>query len=120
MRCDNRHTAELRKEPVPGGRREQLQGGPGIPPLHTCFRKGQSGDPGGRSQKSLAFRPIQKIRFATADQCSHQKSCHTGEGRCPWQKWVPAFPTDLSPWAEGPREDKEGGIALNHPNASKH
>ena len=42
------------------------------------------------------------------------------EGRCPWQNCVPAFPTDLSPWAEGPREDKEEGIALNHPNASKH
>src|SRR5260370_38275773 len=40
------------------------------------------------------------------------------EGRCPWQNWVPAFPTELVPWAEGPRADKEGGIVLNHPNAS--
>ena len=22
---------------------------------------------------------------------AHPKSCHTGEGRCPWQSWVPAF-----------------------------
>jgi hypothetical protein len=43
--------------------------GPGSPPLQTWFRKGQSGDPGGRSRKSLLFRPIQKIRLATADQC---------------------------------------------------
>ena len=27
--------------------------GPGLPPLHTRFRKGQSGNPGGRSQKKL-------------------------------------------------------------------
>jgi hypothetical protein len=27
--------------------------GPGRPPLHTRFRKGQSGNPGGRSTKSL-------------------------------------------------------------------
>jgi Family of unknown function (DUF5681) len=27
--------------------------GPGRPPLHTRFRKGQSGNPGGRSKKSL-------------------------------------------------------------------
>jgi hypothetical protein len=27
--------------------------GPGRPPLHTCFRKGQSRNPGGRSKKKL-------------------------------------------------------------------
>ena len=27
--------------------------GPGKPPLHTRFKKGQSGNPGGRSTKSL-------------------------------------------------------------------
>ena len=27
--------------------------GPGRPPLHTRFRKGQSGNPGGRSAKTL-------------------------------------------------------------------
>ena len=27
--------------------------GPGKPPLHTRFRKGQSGNPGGRSKKDL-------------------------------------------------------------------
>lgn len=27
--------------------------GPGRPPLHTRFRKGQSGNPGGRTQKNL-------------------------------------------------------------------
>jgi hypothetical protein len=39
----------------------------------------------------LVFRPIEKMHLAMADQCSDQKSCHTGEGRCPWQNWVPAF-----------------------------
>src|SRR6266404_7803500 len=29
------------------------QVGPGRPPLHTCFKKGQFGNPGGRSAKSL-------------------------------------------------------------------
>ena len=29
------------------------QVGPGRPPVHTRFRKGQSGNPGGRSTKSL-------------------------------------------------------------------
>jgi hypothetical protein len=29
-----------------------------------------------------------------------KKSCHTGERRCPWQKWVPAFR----------REDEEGAV----------
>src|ERR1700756_5184827 len=29
------------------------KGGPGSPPLHSRFRKGQSGNPGGRSTKSL-------------------------------------------------------------------
>jgi hypothetical protein len=29
----------------------------------------------------LVFRPIQKVHLATVDQCLHQKSCHTGEGR---------------------------------------
>ena len=29
------------------------QVGPGQPPLHTRFKKGQSGNPGGRSAKSL-------------------------------------------------------------------
>ena len=28
--------------------------GPGRPPLHTRFRKGQSGNPGGRSKKKLS------------------------------------------------------------------
>ena len=32
----------------------------------------------------------------------------------------PGLPHGTSPWAEGPREDKEERIALNHPNASKH
>jgi hypothetical protein len=36
IRCDNRHTMELRKEPVLGGRRERLQGDPGI--VHTRLR----------------------------------------------------------------------------------
>ncbi len=25
------------------------------------------------------------------DKWSHQIFCQTGEGRCPWQNWVPAF-----------------------------
>ena len=47
------------------------------------------------------------------------KNFATGEGRCPWQNWVLAFPTELRPWAEGPREDKAGSVALNHPDASR-
>src|SRR5947207_1671900 len=43
-----------------------------------------------RLAKEIVFTPIQKRRLATADQCSDQKSYHTGEGRCPWQNWVPA------------------------------
>ncbi len=31
--------------------------GPGRPPLHTRFKKGQSGNPGGRSTKSLPATP---------------------------------------------------------------
>jgi ribosomal protein L17 len=38
------------KEAAYGGRPARLQGGP---PLHTRFQKGQSGNPGGRSQKKL-------------------------------------------------------------------
>jgi hypothetical protein len=54
MRCDNRQnrTAEA-KEAAYGGRLRRLQGGPGRLPLHTGFRKGQSGNPGGRSKKKL-------------------------------------------------------------------
>jgi hypothetical protein len=29
------------------------------------------------------------------------------EKRGPAEPWVPAFPTDQSPWAEGPREDNK-------------
>jgi hypothetical protein len=48
-RCDNRQNriAEA-KEAAYGGRPARLQGGP---PLHTRFRKGQSGNPGGRKKK---------------------------------------------------------------------
>jgi hypothetical protein len=77
--------------PVLGGRRERLQDGPGQPAAAHPFLQGSVRNPDGRSRKSLLFRPIQKIRLATADRCAHQKSCHTGEGRCPWQNWVPAF-----------------------------
>jgi Family of unknown function (DUF5681) len=54
MRCDNRQnrTGEAKK-PAYGGRLRRLQGGPGRPPLHTRFRKGQSDNPGGRRQKKL-------------------------------------------------------------------
>jgi hypothetical protein len=50
-RCDNRQdrTGEA-KEAAYGGRPARFQGGP---PLHTLFQKGQSGNPGGRSQKKL-------------------------------------------------------------------
>jgi len=34
---------------------------------------------------------LERPEGATADQCSDQKICHTGEGRCPWHTWVPAF-----------------------------
>ena len=32
-----------------------------------------------------------EIHQATTDYCRHEKPSHTGEGRCPWWKWVPAF-----------------------------
>ena len=40
--------------------------GPGRPPLHTRFRKAQSGNPGGRSQK--------KLQALLADALSEQVS----------------------------------------------
>src|SRR5439155_18326442 len=49
-----------------------------------------------------------------------KKSCHTGEGRCLSRKRVPACPTELSPWAEGPRERRGGDAAVHHLNASEH
>ena len=44
--------------------------GPGRPPLHTRFRKGQSGNPGGRSKKklpALLAEPLNKPVFVTID-----------------------------------------------------
>ena len=37
-----------------------------------------------------------------------QKFCHTGEGRCLWQKWVPAFAGKV----------QEGDAGINHLNES--
>ena len=37
------------------------QVGPARPPLHTRFRKGQSGNPGGRSTKSLPALPADAL-----------------------------------------------------------
>jgi hypothetical protein len=37
------------------------------------------------------------------------KSRHTGEGRCPWRKWVPACAG----------KDEEGDAAVNYLNASE-
>ena len=39
---------------------------PGSPPLHTRLRKGQSGNPGGRSRKSLMLKCIQMIHRGIA------------------------------------------------------
>src|SRR5437773_986527 len=39
-RCDNRHTTELRKKPVLGGRRERLQRGPRRPAAVHPFPQG--------------------------------------------------------------------------------
>jgi hypothetical protein len=44
--------------------------GPGRPPLHTRFRKGQSGNPGGRSKKKLHALPADALNepaFVTID-----------------------------------------------------
>ena len=35
--------------------------GPGRPPLRTRFRKGQSGNPGGRSKKNLPAYALHKV-----------------------------------------------------------
>jgi Protein of unknown function, DUF417 len=43
-----------------------------------------------RIREQLVFRPIQKIHLPSAANVQI-KSCHTGEGRCLWQTWVPAF-----------------------------
>jgi hypothetical protein len=69
------------------------------------------------SEANPVFRHIQKIHLATADQCSDQEYCHIGDGRYPWQRWVPAFPTELRPWAEGPRVDQEGRIESPWPES---
>jgi PhoPQ-activated pathogenicity-related protein len=46
-----------------------------------------------------------------ADQAHIKNFCYTGEGRCPWQNWVPAF--------AGKTSGKiKRGIALNDPNES--
>jgi hypothetical protein len=57
-RCDNRQNriAEV-KEAAYGGRPARLQGGP-RPPLHTGFRKGQSGNPGGRPERRPGSRGL--------------------------------------------------------------
>jgi hypothetical protein len=39
---------------------------------------------------NLVFRPIRKIRSEARNKADI-KSCHTGAGRCPWEKWIPAF-----------------------------
>jgi hypothetical protein len=31
------------------------------------------------------------IPIGDSDQCSDDQSCRTGESRCPWQYWIPAF-----------------------------
>jgi hypothetical protein len=47
--------------------------------------------------------PFRRFDWRWPHQCLPQKSCHTGEGRCPFRPWVPAF------------AGKTGtGIALNH------
>jgi hypothetical protein len=56
----------------------------------------------------LVSRLSHAIYRSKADQCRHQNLCHTGEGRCPSQKWVPAFAGKA----------QEGDAALNHLNAS--
>jgi hypothetical protein len=37
------------------------------------------------------FRPKQGIQQVTGANGDIKKSRHTGEGRCLWQKWIPAF-----------------------------
>ena len=54
------------------GDESDYKGGPGQPAGAHPFPQGSVRNPGGRSRKSPMFRPIQKIRLATADQCSHQ------------------------------------------------
>jgi Family of unknown function (DUF5681) len=53
-RCDNRQNriAEQRS-PHMADDQHDYKVGPGRPPLHARFRKGQSGNPGGRSKKKL-------------------------------------------------------------------
>jgi hypothetical protein len=49
--------------------------GPGRPPLHTRFRKGQSGNPGGRSKKKLhANRRASPLEAASPARLSSSKA----------------------------------------------
>jgi len=44
---------------------------------------------------------------------------HTGEGRCPSRKWVPAFPTEQVRGLKAHGKEEEDA-ALNHLNASEY
>jgi hypothetical protein len=61
-------------------------------------RQGQRG--GSRYRKTGPLQCANDVSDVQTQSGIHQvtgtngdikKSCHTGEGRCPWQKWIPAF-----------------------------
>jgi hypothetical protein len=66
--------------------------GPGSPPLHTCFRKGQSGNPSGRSRKRLARFPIKLHRAHPLPNPSPIKGPIKGEGLYQHSYWVLPLP----------------------------
>src|SRR5271167_1069020 len=67
----------------------------------------------------LVLRYSQTIHRSTPDQCYDQKLRHTGEGRCPSRKWVPAFPTEQVRGLKAHGKEEEDA-ALNHLNASEY
>jgi hypothetical protein len=47
--------------------------------------------PGSVGIPAISVQTHSEDSIGDGGPCAHQKSCHTGEGRCPWQNWVPAF-----------------------------
>jgi hypothetical protein len=54
--------------------------GPGRPPLHTRFRKGQSGNPGGRSKKQL--HQLHALLADALNEPPSSRSTENGASKC--------------------------------------
>jgi hypothetical protein len=60
--------------------------GPGRPPLHTRFRKGRSGNPGGRSKKEAACAAgrVLGVTALGPDLGGGREHAHTAVDRIAW------------------------------------